>query len=105
MPIYSKTIHLKKPVLMFAKRILLCFTVLFFISDLSAQTRLGLHYTQEELDIWLARIRNSPYSAAGDEQLNSPGDWARIQKNANTFMTNPSAERWKGVPTFRMRWF
>jgi len=68
-------------------------------TDVFAQTRLGLHVTQEELNIWKQRAQSGPYKSAGDVQTNSPGDWTRIQNNANTFLANPSAERWSGQPT------
>ena len=37
-----------------------------------AQTRLGLHVTQEELNIWKQRSQSGPYKSAGDVQTNSP---------------------------------
>jgi hypothetical protein len=61
-----------------------------------AQTRLGLHVTQEELNIWKQRAQSGPYKTAGDVSANSPGDWDRIVTNKNTFMSNPSAGRWSG---------
>jgi hypothetical protein len=64
--------------------------------DVSAQTRLGLHVTQEELNIWKQRAKNGPYKKAGDVRPNSPGDWERILANANSFRSNPSQERWNG---------
>jgi hypothetical protein len=48
------------------------------------QTRLGLHVTTEELNIWKQRTASGPYKNAGDVSVNSPGDWAHILTNANT---------------------
>jgi hypothetical protein len=62
----------------------------------SAQTRLGLHVTQEELNIWKQRAKSGPYKTKGDVRPNSPGDWDRILSNANSFRSNPSQERWNG---------
>jgi hypothetical protein len=64
----------------------------------AAQTRLGIHVTQEELNIWKQRAQSGPYRVAGDVQTNSPGDWTRIINNANSFLNNPSNERWSGQP-------
>lgn len=61
-----------------------------------AAKRLGLHVTQEELDIWRQRAAKGPYKTTGDVSTNSPGDWTRMLNNANAFLSNPSAERWKG---------
>ena len=61
-----------------------------------AQTRLGLHVTQEELNIWKQRAQNGPYKSTGDVRTNSPGDWTRIVNNKNSFLSNPSAQRWAG---------
>ena len=59
-------------------------------------TRLGLHFTQEELCTWRQRARLGPYKTAGDVSRNSPGDWDRIVKYKNAFMANPGADHWKG---------
>jgi hypothetical protein len=64
-----------------------------------AQTRVGLHVTQEELNIWKERAASGPYKSTGDVSANSPGDWNRIMNNANAFLTNPSADRWAGQTT------
>src|SRR5687768_1999383 len=64
--------------------------------DASAQTRLGLHVTQEELNIWKQRAKDGPYKTNGDVRTNSPGDWTRILSNANAFRSNPSGERYNG---------
>jgi hypothetical protein len=63
-----------------------------------AQTRLGLHVTQEELDIWKQRAVSGPYRVANDAGASSttPGDWARIVANKDSFMANASAEIWAG---------
>jgi len=71
--------------------LLLCLTEALF-----AQTRLGLHFTQEELNIWRQRAENGPYKTRGDVCTNSPGDWERIVGHANAFLSKPSEERWKG---------
>lgn len=67
-------------------------------SQLFSQTRLGLHYTLEEVKVWKERALKGPYKSKGDAALNTPGDWDRIVKNKNYFMTNPSAGRWIGPP-------
>ncbi len=59
-------------------------------------TRLGLHFTQEELHIWRQRAQTGPYKSQGDVSVNSAGDWDRIVKSKNAFMANPSADHWKG---------
>jgi hypothetical protein len=64
-----------------------------------AQTRLGLHVTQEELNIWKQRAQSGPYKSPGDVSANSPGDWNRIVGNANAFISNPSVDRWAGQTT------
>ncbi|HXH09768.1 MAG TPA: LamG domain-containing protein [Alphaproteobacteria bacterium] len=64
--------------------------------NVTAQTRLGLHVTQEELDIWRQRAISGPYKSAGDVAWNTPGDWDRIVANKNSFMSNPSADIWDG---------
>ena len=61
-----------------------------------AQTRLGLHVTKEELEIWRQRAQNGPYKTQGDVSKNSPGAWERILNKANSFRSKPSQERWKG---------
>jgi hypothetical protein len=53
-----------------------------------AQTRLGLHVTQEELDIWRQRATSGPYKSPGDVSLNSPGDWTKITNNALSTLSN-----------------
>lgn len=63
----------------------------------SANTRLGLHVTADELAIWQDRAVNGPYKTAGDVSTNSPGDWTRIAANAATFSGDPGAENVKGV--------
>ncbi len=61
-------------------------------------TRLGLHFTQEELVILQARAASGPFKSAGDAFPNSPGEWDRIAKNASDFMANPSTELWSNLP-------
>jgi hypothetical protein len=51
----------------------------------SAQTRLGLQATQEEVDIWRERRTSDPYQ----------GEWAAILKNATGWRDRPDA-RWAG---------
>ncbi len=70
------------------KKLLLLIFWTIFVQTANAQTRLGLHVTQEELAIWRDRANNGPYKVAGDAQTNSPGDWARIIYNANNFKNN-----------------
>ena len=52
------------------------------------QTKLGLHVTQEELNIWKQRAQSGPYKSLGDVSPNSPGDWDRITQNAEWFRSN-----------------
>jgi hypothetical protein len=61
-----------------------------------AATRLGLHVTQEELNIWKQRAVSGPYRVQGDVRTNSPGDWDRISRYATVFYNNPTAEQWTG---------
>jgi hypothetical protein len=51
-----------------------------------AQTRLALHATQEEVNIWKQRTVSGPYL----------DDWKRIQSRASSFLANPNAETWAG---------
>jgi hypothetical protein len=64
--------------------------------DVSAQTRLGLHVTQEELNIWKQRAQGGPYKSTGDVSTNSPGDWTRINSRANQWASNPTQDAWVG---------
>src|SRR5262249_46634135 len=64
----------------------------------TTQTRLGLHVTQEELNIWKQRATSGPYRTAEDVSPNSPGDWERIQGYASAFLSSPSSETWSGQP-------
>jgi hypothetical protein len=64
-----------------------------------AQTRLGLHVTQEELTIWRQRMVSGPYRIAGDASTNSPGDWAQILSWAATFAGNTNISFWQGNTT------
>jgi hypothetical protein len=70
------------------------------MSDLLAQTRLGLHVTREELHIWRQRAAAGPYKNRSDVSENSPDDWSRIHSNAMAFKAAPAAFRWAG-PTLR----
>ena len=63
---------------------------------LQAQTRLGLHVTQEELNIWKQRAASGPYKNKGDVSSNSPDDYTRILRNANALLSNPSSEFFQG---------
>jgi len=58
--------------------------------------RVGLHVTQQELDIWRSRAASGPYKTRGDVSSNSPGDWDRIVKNAEAFLRDPRASDWSG---------
>ena len=91
-----------------SSRFRLWVTALFFIVLCSsasagwAQTETGLHYTPAELAVWRQRANSSNptsgttnYRVGGDVQINSPGDWERIIKNADSFLQNPSADRYK----------
>jgi hypothetical protein len=60
------------------------------------QTRIGLHVTQEELNVWKQRAQSGPYKSSGDVRSNSPGDWDRIVSKKNTFNSNSSVDRWAG---------
>lgn len=75
--------------------------LVFTLSGVQAQSwngnkRLGLHVTQQELAIWKKRAKEGPYVKKGDESKNSPADWERIKENANKFMSNPAADRYRG---------
>lgn len=63
-----------------------------------SQTRLGLHYTKEEISIWKQRATSGPYRKAGDVAANTPGDWDRIVRNKNYFVGNTKASLWIGPP-------
>ncbi|QHT71624.1 T9SS type B sorting domain-containing protein [Rhodocytophaga rosea] len=83
------------------RQYLKAFLILFLLVSTStiAQTPLSPFFTKEEVEIWKQRAKSGPYKSFGDVQANSPGDWDRIMANANKFVSNPSVERWKGVPT------
>jgi hypothetical protein len=76
----------------------------FGLDNASGQSRLGLHVTKEELEIWKQRAANGPYKIKGDVSSNSPADWSRILNNANSFLSNPSGERWAGQTTESCWW-
>ena len=62
------------------------------------QTRIGLHVTQEELNIWRQRRIKWPLQGSRRRTDQLSRDWTRIQTNADTFLNNPSAKRWSGQP-------
>jgi hypothetical protein len=66
------------------------------VKEAKAATRLGLHVTQEELNIWKQRATNGPYKNKGDVSTNSPGDWTRMLSRANAFVASPAADRFAG---------
>jgi hypothetical protein len=70
------------------------------MADLLAQTRLGLHVTREELNIWRQRALSGPYKSRSDVSANSPDDWTRIVNNASAFKANPASFRWNGPQLF-----
>lgn len=74
------------------------FFIFLFLLSLEAlgQSERGLHFTPEEVHIWRQRMLSGPYKNPGDVSSNSPGDWARIKKNADEFLANPSADRVMG---------
>jgi hypothetical protein len=66
------------------------------VKEAKAATRLGLHVTQEELNIWKQRATNGPYKNKGDVSTNSPGDWTRMLSQANAFVASPAADCFAG---------
>jgi len=58
------------------------------IQNAVGQTRLGLHVTQEELNIWRQRASSGPYQ----------NQWATIQSRADAFVANPDP-RWTARTT------
>jgi hypothetical protein len=76
-------------------------SVLMFCTSgtISAQTRLGIHYSAEELAIWRQRAKATTeidYATNGDVSIGSPGDWARIKGYADEFLANPNSNLWQG---------
>jgi hypothetical protein len=71
-------------------------TLLFWPFTAWSATRLGLHVTQEELDAWRTRAVSGPYRVVGDVSANSPGDWAHIVANKETFRANTTINYWAG---------
>lgn len=61
-----------------------------------ANVRLGLHVTSLELAEWRRRAVEGPYRVEGDVSPNSPGDWVRIEEQAERFLRRPDAGRWEG---------
>ncbi len=64
--------------------------------EVSIKDGYGLHYTPEEVAIWRKRARYGPYKSENDVCINSPGDWNRIEKNANLFLSDPGEAKWIG---------
>lgn len=63
----------------------------------SSQTKLGLTFTDQELDLWYQRSVSGPFKVAGDFSANSPGDWQRITNNKNSWEANKAADRYNKV--------
>src|SRR5688500_14314778 len=55
------------------------------IASAFAQTKVAIHATQEEIEIWKQRQVNGPYL----------DDWNRIKSNADAFKANPTG-KWNG---------
>lgn len=51
----------------------------------------GTFYTANELATWKARTTSGPYLVDGDQQAGSPGDWRRIQANAQAIASRAEA--------------
>lgn len=66
----------------------------------TVSARLGLHVTEAELQIWRERAQNGPYRVASDASPTSPGDWARIVKNAQDFLADPGWYHWEGQTVY-----
>jgi gliding motility-associated-like protein len=82
-------------------RVAACFWLgICAVFSLQAQTRLGLHVTREELNIWRQRALSGPYKSRSDVSANSPDDWTRIVNNASAFKANPASFRWNGPQLF-----
>ncbi|MEK3884665.1 DNRLRE domain-containing protein [Paenibacillus sp. PL2-23] len=63
------------------------------INETEGPVRLGLHVTQQELEIWRERAKNGPYKTIGDVAPNSPGSWDRIVSSTRQFLVDPAAGR------------
>lgn len=61
-----------------------------------ANRRLALHVTEAELFEWRRRAQRGPYRTVGDVSRNSPGDWTRMTANAEAFLDDANASRWRG---------
>jgi hypothetical protein len=48
----------------------------------------GAFFAASDLARWLVRIAGSPFVSVNDYAKGSPGDWARILGNSNTFLTS-----------------
>jgi hypothetical protein len=68
--------------------------LLFSLSPSPGQTRMGLFATEEDRLIWRDRFDNGPYKNKGDVSANSIGDGKRVNDNANSFRSNPAADRY-----------
>jgi hypothetical protein len=60
--------------------------------------QLRVTVTTEEINKWKERATNGPYKTKHDVSINSPGDWDRIVVAKNTFLSNPSAQRYVPYP-------
>lgn len=91
------------------KRFTVCICLLVMVSTGYASHTLGPLHTQGELALMRQRVGlesggsavcpdggSTCYVNDGDVQTGSPGDWARIVTNKNSFMNSPSADRYLG---------
>jgi hypothetical protein len=74
--------------------------LLILTADLFGQTRLGLHVTQEELNVWRQRINQSPWNLTYTYEQQPLADWYRIKKNADSLAVQERKHRWKGPISF-----
>ena len=72
----------------FATLLSLCFWMATAIQGI-AQPTSGLNYNAAMRAEWQRRTIAGPYRAYQDVGENTPGDWIRIQQQANTFKANP----------------
>lgn len=73
-----------------------------FIPPLAAQpSTSGLHYSEEELEIWRQRAMFGPYKIKGDAHHHSPAEWQRVYNSALSLLDDVAKgevkEIWKGV--------
>jgi len=73
--------------------------VVFAILLFSGAAHAYLNATAAEIAVWQSRMTSGPYKSAGDVSSNSPGDWDRIVSSKNTFVSNPSGQRYSGKTT------